>query len=180
MILSSFPIRFHPSIIVSSNICVEGNIAFYASAYNRSQHSTVYSISRPTAVQRICVDITEPVVVNTMSNVSTVIFNGAPYEAPVPTGDVKNITPIGFELEAFVVCGGTLHASSTRKLFHLTGHLQKRATTSGCHLRIERDATTDPQSPIYAHFQLLAKSVNIQNESSATVLYRCGENNNDL
>ncbi|KAI6170817.1 putative cubilin [Aphelenchoides bicaudatus] len=169
---------------------IEGNVAFYASAYNRSKFEVNIDYYKSTCsqgrlqLQRICVDIAEPIIVQTLVNVSAVTFNGAPYEASVPSGDIKVTTPIGFQLEAFAVCGGTLYASSTRQVFKLGGLFMEKQSKE-CELLIERDETassyqSDLSAPIYARFELQANNMKVQNETDITINVRCGSTENKI
>lgn len=114
-----------------------------------------------------------------MSNTSTVIFNGAPYEASVPSGDTKSSTPIGFQLEIYSVCGGTLQAGKERRTFQLNGLFMEKQSAE-CKLRIERDEDADLAAPIYARFELQAKNLRAMNGTEIMIKYTCGSTTNDL
>ncbi|KAI6211378.1 putative cubilin [Aphelenchoides besseyi] len=126
---------------------IEGSISFYAGEYNR-QTFVGTGLATKDALQRICVDIDAPVLVDSHHNVSTVTFNGGPYEPSIASGDAAKVAIIGFELEVFATCGGTLTADSKRRVYPIRHNAH---TNGSCHLRVERKE----EVPIYVRFELV-------------------------
>ncbi|CAD5223335.1 unnamed protein product [Bursaphelenchus okinawaensis] len=148
------PIGFVTSIRCSSAMMyIEGGLAVYSGEY--SPTNSLFGTYRESkgAVSRICNDITSPVIFNIVNNVSTVTFHGAPFEANIPSGDSAQRDQIGFVMEAFAVCGGTLEAGDDKKTLSL--HQNMLHDNGGCKFRIVREDSTAYSKQIVTGFELV-------------------------
>uniref|UniRef100_A0A1I7RXF4 Cubilin n=1 Tax=Bursaphelenchus xylophilus TaxID=6326 RepID=A0A1I7RXF4_BURXY len=137
----------------SALMYIEGGLAVYSGEYARNDR--LYSSYRESkgAVSRICNDITESVIFNVLTNESTVTFHGAPYDATVPSGDSGRKDKVGFVLEAFAVCGGTLEAGAERRTLSLREHMLHN--NGGCAFKVTRENQTLLDQKIVVGFELL-------------------------
>ncbi|KAI6227549.1 putative cubilin [Aphelenchoides fujianensis] len=155
---------------------IEGSIAFFGGPYERPTGG--YTGAQKGALERICVDIDRPVLVRSNRNVSTVTFNGAPYEPTVPSGDAAKKAPVGFHLEAFAACGGTLWATSRPQHTQLGGLVTGERA---CELRVERDeadGAVGAAQPLFVRLEGVAHFRSLRNDSPIEVRARCGQEKN--